>query len=628
MTQHEGKRGALAVCRKAAYAAAGLVVGLVAMGGTQLWAHTDPGGSTATGVGISLTAFRADQVTPVLGGPPLSECEKIFYRATLSALGPPNAAFEDGSWSITTPDGVVHNVTPVGGVPCIGGTTNDAALPGGRGADCADALASLNSEMVQYVVSPADIVAGQVSATTNLAGAFAHIGANDLAGVAAMTPFALSVVFCDDGLFCNGAEICNPAAMSGPSMGICQPGTPPNCPNTFCSIQACNEDLNACASIQDISDQQCPDSFCRLQTCNDVTDQCDMQDISVQQCPDNLFCSDVVCDDIEDECDTIADPTPPCVDTEFCTDIVCDEVEDECDTIADPTPPCVDTEFCTDIVCDEVEDECDTIADPTPPCVDNLFCEDVVCDEGIDDCVETDVSDEQCPDDPENVCEDNTCVEGAEGGGCVVVPAEPLPEVCVAAICRTPGFWGTHGGEEKPRSQNITQALIDFAGGLSICGESIINTDVDDAASAIEAICKHVAGKIERQLARQLTAAALNCVISGGGADCAGSPLYSSIFSSCNDICADKNGGADVPRSDMTACIAQIDCLNNGGIFEDGICDGDSGCHDRTLVNEALGLDFEPPGPAGSSDACQEANQNGCGVLNIDEGECSVDSDP
>ncbi len=503
-------------CRKAAYAA-GLIVGLVAMGGTQLWAHTDPGGSNSTGVGISLTAFRADMVTPVLGGPPLTPCEKIFYRATLSFLGAPNAAFEDGTWNITTPDGVVHNVTPGGGIPCIGGTTNDAALPGGRGADCADALASLNSTLVMYVVNPAHVVAGLVNSSTSLSDAFAHIGANDLAGVAASTPFALPVEGCDDGLFCNGAEICNPSAMSGPSMGICQPGTPPSCPDTFCTIQECDEGLNQCVST----------------------------DISEQQCPDNLFCSDVVCNDVTDQCDP------------------------------------------------------------------------------------TDVSDEQCPDDPQNVCEDNTCVEGAEGGGCVVVPAVPLPDICEGeAICRTPGFWGTHGGEEQPRSQNITQAVIDAGGGLSICGESIINTDVDDASSAIEATCIHVKGKIERQLARQLTAAALNCIISGGGADCSGTALYSSIFSSCNDICADKNSGADVPRSDMTACIAHIDCLNNGGIFGEGICDGDSGCHEATLVNEALGLDFEPPGPAGSSDACQEANQNACGVLNIDEGECSVDSDP
>jgi hypothetical protein len=290
--------------------------------------------------------------------------------------------------------------------------------------------------------------------------------------------------------------------------------------------------------------------------------------------------------------------------------------------IDESTVVCPDNEFCSDVACNETSNQCDVTDVSETQCPDDEFCSDVVCNETSNQCDVTDVSDAQCPDDPEFPCEDNTCVEGAAGGGCVVVPADPLPEICVAEICRTPGFWGTHAGTEKTRSQNITQALIDLAGGLSICGQEIINTDVDDARSSTEAICMHTKGKIERQLARQLTAAALNCVISGGGANCAGSPLYSSIFSSCNATCEDKNSGLDVPRSDMTACIAAIDCLNNGGVFADGICGGDSGCHDRTLVNEALGLDFEPPGPAGSSEACQDANRTACGILNIDNGSC------
>ena len=93
-------------------------------------------------------------------------------------------------------------------------------------------------------------------------------------------------------------------------------------------------------------------------------------------------------------------------------------------------------------------------------------------------------------------------------------------------------------------------------------------------------------------------------------------------------------------------CEKSIDCWNNGGVLLDsGICqlgvcahDGapceeseDCGydfeggmiecvpftdtCHYQPLVNEALGLDFEPPGPASSPKACNAAIKNDCDLL-------------
>src|SRR5258705_2614839 len=87
------------------------------LGAHAAWAHTDPAGRTDTGIGSSMRAFRADGVTPV-GDGTVTRCEMIFYQATLN----PQAgavAFEGGTWSIRTPDAVVHDVTPVGGVPCV-----------------------------------------------------------------------------------------------------------------------------------------------------------------------------------------------------------------------------------------------------------------------------------------------------------------------------------------------------------------------------------------------------------------------------------------------------------------------------------------------------------------------------
>ena len=73
----------------------------------------------------------------------------------------------------------------------------------------------------------------------------------------------------------------------------------------------------------------------------------------------------------------------------------------------------------------------------------------------------------------------------------------------------------------------------------------------------------------------------------------------------------------------------------NPRIYNSGVCSVSSGCHERVLVNETLGLNFEPPGPAGSSEACHDATASGCTVIGPGEGpdpanpnKCSVDSGP
>jgi hypothetical protein len=203
---------------------------------------------------------------------------------------------------------------------------------------------------------------------------------------------------------------------------------------------------------------------------------------------------------------------------------------------------------------------------------------------------------------------------------------------------------------EKKNSINIVEAVIDCADGncadhtandfLLICGEKIDSpdnspadgtNDWNDASSSTEAMCMTVKGFPKIQLARHLTAAALNCIISGGGADCAGTGIYSTVFATCNSRCT---GGAT--KAELTQCIAALDCLNNGNNIVDGACvaGGVENCHTRPLVNEDLGLDFDPPGPAGSSEACNNANLSICAVVGPTEGppfdlnHCSTDSLP
>jgi hypothetical protein len=324
-------------------------------------------------------------------------------------------------------------------------------------------------------------------------------------------------------------------------------------------------------------------------------------------CNDGNACTTEECNTVTGECDTTS--TVTCDDGNACTTEECNTVTGECDTTS--TETCDDGDACTTEECNTVTGECETTSTET-------------CDDG-DDCTE-----DSC--DPET-------------GECVFEPLTPeeAPECFPgAAICRTPGFWATHGGEEKNRSINITQAVIDSVGGLNVCGVTIDNTEAGNDTSAIEAMCVAVKGVSERQLVRQLTAAALNCVMSGGDSDCVGGPIED-LFADCNAACV-----GDPADHSINECIDEIDCFNNGGTFADGnctfnpgicsdslvLCDVDNDqcaggagdvcvpdpsptCHEQELCQvdeegEPIedGLCFIPPGPAGSSGECNEAKKN------------------
>ncbi|MBK5290126.1 MAG: hypothetical protein JJE04_00340 [Acidobacteriia bacterium] len=226
-----------------------------------------------------------------------------------------------------------------------------------------------------------------------------------------------------------------------------------------------------------------------------------------------------------------------------------------------------------------------------------------------------------------------------------VCPTDDPGTGCSNAVCRTPGYWSTHAGNDKKNGSavNTTQAVIALAGGtLNVCGETITNTDLNSINSAVEAMCVSVKGDSQLQLIRQLTAAALNCVISSavlptGPNPCAGVPLYAAVFAECNTACI-----ANLDKASITACIDKVDCLNNGGIptgsgasyfCSTGKC-SDSPTANCTSGNLSLcatpgtatcnpntnNCHNQPlPGPltdspAGSSDKCNDAIKNSCEV--------------
>ena len=372
-------------------------------------------------------------------------------------------------------------------------------------------------------------------------------------------------------------------------------------------------------------------------------------------------CADAGCDGAGtcDQLHTPKSPSTACTDTgEECWDAGCDGAG-ACVQQHVPTSPstaCTDTgNECADAGCDGAGN-CDQLHTPKSPstaCTDTgEECWDAGCD-GAGACVQQHV-----PTSPSTACTDtgNECADaGCDGAGnCdqLHAPKSPstpcgdtgeacfdagcdgagqcdqfhVPLVCGEEICRTPGFWGARGGTEKaPKSQNITQTVIDSVpGGLDVCGTFITNTDLLDSQSAIEAICVSVKGDIQRQLVRQLTAAALNCAL----ANC--STEHQTLIADCNVVC-------DTGVGDMQACIGELDRFNNGG-YGEGFCDiggeacsdnepcvgvGDfcqpvESCHDRDLCPDfdddgiINGSDFcfEPPGPASSPQKCNAARKN------------------
>ncbi len=149
--------------RKAGVAVLALLSGLslvFASNVLSVRADQDPATCNDNGAGISVGVFRADGVTSIGGTDTVLDGELIKYKATLSALGLPNCAFEGGTWSLTTPDGVVHNL---GSIPRVGGT----------------GVASIGSALIDYNVLHANEIASVITARTNYGGGISHATAND-----------------------------------------------------------------------------------------------------------------------------------------------------------------------------------------------------------------------------------------------------------------------------------------------------------------------------------------------------------------------------------------------------------------------------------------------------------------
>lgn len=138
---------------------------------------------------------------------------------------------------------------------------------------------------------------------------------------------------------------------------------------------------------------------------------------------------------------------------------------------------------------------------------------------------------------------------------------------------RTPGFYKNHPA--------ITQQILSAAHGLSVCGHTITDVDVDHAHSALEGLCIAVQGDQRAQLARHLITAALTRA--AGGATFAD-------LAACDAVCRNASASA----ADLAACIDETDAFNNSG--------------------DSIPAPFDPPGAA-SPGPCMAAFETACTVL-------------
>src|SRR5437870_5691275 len=217
--------------------ASGTLATLLALAGAgTAWAHQDPPACSATGVAITFEVRRNDG-SPIDLSETVTECELLTYRAMLakSTEGNP-CAFEGGTITITTPDGVAHDVTPSGGVPCVGGT-----VAGGCGATSATSNTPNTASCddgVACTTDTCDAVNGCQHTPNNAA-------CND--GVACTTDTCDAVNgcqhspnngACDDGVACT-TDTCDAVhgCQHSPNNGACDDGVA--CTDDTCTAHGC-----------------------------------------------------------------------------------------------------------------------------------------------------------------------------------------------------------------------------------------------------------------------------------------------------------------------------------------------------------------------------------------------------
>lgn len=455
-----------------------------------------------------------------------------------------------------------------------------------------------------------------------------------------------SAGICDPAENCTGTSGACPANVLSPTSVTCRPslagvcdsaetcdGSSPGCPadTVAPSTTVCREAAGGCDAVEtcDGSTGACPadakqpsDFVCRAdagicdlgeEVCDGSSDDCPADVVS----PAETVCrpSAGVCD-AQEACDGSTGACPADAHT---PGAVCRVSAGDCDL----------EEVCIGSANDCPADEKDTGA---------------VCREAVNPACDVE---EVCVG-TSNDCPDDVLFECGDADGIACTEATCMPDgECVIAdncveICRGPGYWQTHSGDEK--GENVGQQILDEVGTLFVCGEQVTNTTgLDYLTASLEGLCMRTQGVKQRQLYRFLLTTAFNCAISEGG-DCDQilSKFIDVSFSECSDVCED---GEEEGGPTLKDCKAQLGCFNGGGRWIDGDCvkgtcdgDGETYCSDdedcaeeeecerfddtcRSL--DICSEDLDAPaqicpkkGPASSPKTCKVARKNDCTIDN------------
>jgi hypothetical protein len=328
-------------------------------------AHSDPSGCSQTGVGITLSIFRADGTTGVVGF--VSQCETIIYQARLAKSQDISSicAFSGAPFSLTTPDGVNHVISA--NVPCIGGD--------GLGEGCDATRDFLDSDPIPYTVRTQDIDAsGFITATAQYGIGVVHDNTPNTPGATATTPKATPIARCIDNNLCTN-DVCDPAKQAGAACSF----PPKVCTdNNLCTADTCNASTGACAFPPNVV---CNDNnLCTADACNPATGTCTFTPNVV--CNDNNPCTTEACNPATGQC--VSGAAIVCDDHNLCTTDTCNPANGGCAFTT--TVTCTDNNPCTNEQCNPATGQC--VFTPSTSCDDRDPCTDDRCDPTIG-CVNT-----------------------------------------------------------------------------------------------------------------------------------------------------------------------------------------------------------------------------------------------
>jgi hypothetical protein len=346
-------------------------------------------------------------------------------------------------------------------------------------------------------------------------------------------------------------KVCPPSTTECMTANACDPTTGgctfTNVPD---STPCTDSDGNACTTagcemgncVQGHITKVCPPSTNECQTanaCDPTTGTCGFTNVA-----DSTPCTDTD----GNACTTAGCEAGTCIQTH--QNVVCPPSTDEC-KVADPCDPGTgtcplsnkpDSTPCTD----SDNDACTTAGCEVGTCVQTH--QTTVCPPSTNECLENpgcNPADGTCPHPPvpdSTPCTDTDNVDctvaGCEMGTCIQAHISS----CNLAT-RTVGFWKNHVA--------LTKSIV-TATPLTVCGQVIDDVAINDAHSALEAMCGPANTNFEFQCCRQLMAAALN------GA--AGGAAFSQL-AACNTICGDPTSSAAAVQS----CESAADTFNGSG---------------------------------------------------------------